>query len=188
MSLFRFFARKNFTLALMFCLSTALLFTGCDTDGGGSGGNNNSGGFVDDHKLNSSLIGTWSSVYGDNYVIVANKITYDDGYGDGFAGTIQYISNFTSSAGVIIIKYDADKKPTYYDSFDNYGDPDHIVPPKGDFIGIYYKDLKPGASVSMGGAYIYGGAEEATLDAAKKAFTAGNTGKYMSHYGTYTKK
>jgi hypothetical protein len=179
-SLRRIWARGVFAFALVFCLSTALLFTGCDMDGGGG-----SIAPVED-KLDANLIGTWSSLYDDEYVITANKITYDDGYGGGSAGTIQYVSNFTNSAGVIIIKYDDGKKPSYWD-YDDDWNPTIELPLKGDFIGIYYKDLKPGASVSMGGAYIYGGAEEATLDAAKKAFTAGNEGKYMTYYGEYSK-
>jgi hypothetical protein len=178
-SLRRHWAWGVFALAVMFCLS-ALLFTGCKDNG-----------FVDDHKLNSNLIGTWTSTYGDSYVITANKITYDDGgYGGGYASTIRDVSNFSDNAGVIIIEYDADKKPTYYDSFDNYGKEEHIVPLNGDFIGIYYKDFKPGVSVSMGVAVnsaVVGGSEEATLDAAVSAFNVDNVGKYMSYWGAYTK-
>jgi hypothetical protein len=178
----RHWARGVFVSALMFCLSTALLVTGCDMDGGGGG----SIAPVED-TLEANLIGTWSSPYDDGYVITANKITYDDGgYGSGYTGTIQYVSNFTNSAGVIIIKYDDGKKPSYWD-YDDDWNPTIELPLKGDFIGVYYKDLRPGVSVLMGGAYIYGGAEEATLDAAKKAFTAGNEGKYMTHYGEYSK-
>jgi len=179
MSLFRFSARNIFALVVLFCLPTALLVTGCKTDDGGNP--------VD--QLDANLIGTWASTYGDAYTITVNKsLSY--GYSVDsitYAGNVRYASQFTSDAGVIIIEYDADHKPTYYDSFENYGDPDHIVELKGNFIGIYYKDLKPGVSVSMGGAYIDGGAEEATLDAAIKAFTMGNEGKYMGSYGTYSK-
>jgi len=176
MSLFRFFARNVFAPAVLFCLSMALLFTGCKPDDD----------FIDDHKLNSKLIETWMSTY-DSYDITSTKLTYDDGFGGGYAGTIKYVSNFTETAGVIIIEYDAAHRPTYYDSFENYGDPAHIVELKGNFIGIYYKALKPGVSVSMGVAYGDGGAEEATLDAAKKAFTMGNEGKYITTgYGDYS--
>jgi hypothetical protein len=177
-----FFSQKALALMFMFCLSAALLITGCKEDASGS-----SSKFVDDHKLNSSLIEEWSSPYGDGYVITANKITYDDGgYGSSSTGTIQYVSNFTSNAGVIIIKYDDDKKPSYWE-YDDAWNPIEELPLKGDFIGIYYKNLKPGVSVSMANAYIDGGAEEATLDDAKKAFTAGNEGKYIMYYGEYTK-
>ena len=178
MSLFRFFARNVFALVVLFCLSTALLVTGCKTDDGGD----------PVVQLDANLIGIWASTYGDAYTITDNYLSYGyDADSISYAGTIKRASQFTSDAGVIIIEYDADHKPTYYDSFENYGDPDHIVELKGNFIGIYYKDLKPGVSVSMGGAYIDGGAEEATLDAAIKAFIMGNEGKYIGSYGTYSK-
>ena len=138
-------------------------------------------------ELDKNLIGTWTSTYDDNYVITDTYLAYDDGYGGDYAGTIRYAVAFSSTAGVIIFEYDADKKPTYYDSFDNYGDPDHIVPLKGNFIGVYYEELKPGESVKMGTAYVDGGAEEPTLDAAVKAFTVDKEGDYMSMYGAYTK-
>jgi len=179
MSLFRFFARNVFAPAVLFCLSTALLFTGCKTDDDGD----------PVARLDANLAGTWASVYDDAYTITDNHLTY--GYGAdsiSYAGAIKWASKFTSDAGVIIIEYDEDHKQAYYDSFENYGDPDHLVVLKGNFIGIYYKDLKPGVSVSIGGAYSDGGAEEATLDAAKEVFTMGNEGKYMGSYGTYTKK
>jgi hypothetical protein len=88
------------------------------------------------------------------------------------------------------MEYDADKKPTYYIGYDPetylpIGDP---LPLKGNFIGIYYKDLKPGVSVQMGTAYVDGGAETTTLDAAKARFTMGNEGTYITWYGTYLKQ
>jgi hypothetical protein len=171
-------SRKVFALAVMFCLSTALLFTGCKTE---------EDGFKDDHKLNSKIIGKWTSSYDDYYDISSDKLVYDDGWGGGYAGTVEYVSNFSETAGVIIIKYEADHEPVYYDDYDNYGDPAHIVALKGNFIGIYYKDFKPGVSVSIAVAYVDGGAEEKTLDDAKKAFTMGNEGKYIGRYGTYSK-
>jgi hypothetical protein len=136
--------------------------------------------------LNPGLIGTWASAYGDKYSITGSRFTFDDGYGGGYAGTISYVTNFAANAGVIIIEYDDDNKPVYYDSFDNYGDPDHVLPPKGNFIGIYYKELKPGNSVQMGVAYTAGGAEEVSRENAVAAFTEGNEGTYMGSYGTYS--
>jgi hypothetical protein len=172
--------------AALFCL-TVCLFLACPMESGGGNGGGSGNSFIDDHKLNENLIETWTSEY-DFYALTASGIEYDDGFGSGYAGAIKYVSNFTSTAGVIIIEYDDGHKPTYYDSFENYGNPDHIVPLKGNFIGIYYKNLKQGVSVQIGGAYIDGGAEAATIDAAKSAFTAGNEGTYMSYYGTYTKQ
>jgi len=175
-----FFPRKILVMMIMFCLLTGFLLSSCKEGGGGSAGS------IDNHKLNSDLIGTWTSNYGDSYTITSNKITYYAGYDSDFVGTIQYVSNFTDSAGVIIVKYDDGKKPSYWE-YDKDWNPIKELPLKGDFIGIYYNDLKSGVSVSIANAYIYGGAEEATLDNAKKAFTAGNEGKYIMSYGEYSK-
>jgi len=139
------------------------------------------------YELDSRLIGTWTSTYEDSYVITNTRLTYDNGYGGGYAGTIRAVTT-SGTAGVIIFEYDADKKPEYqnYDSsWQPVGDP---YPPPGDFIGVYYQDLTPGVSVKMGTAYVAGGAEEKTLNAAKKAFTLGKEGDYMGSYGTYSKQ
>jgi hypothetical protein len=166
-------------LAAVFCLSAALLFSGCQPEDDS---------FVDDHRLNSQLIGTWTnSQFGDSYTITSTYLSY--GYGNDFisyAGAVRYVSNFSEDAGVIIIEYDDDHKATYPE-YDDEWNVIGTLPLKGNFIGIYYKELKSGVSVKMGGAYADGGAEEATLDAAKKAFTLGNEGNYMSMYGTYLK-
>jgi hypothetical protein len=174
--------RKVFALAVVLCLSAAFLFSGCQTEDD----------FVDDHTLNSQLIGTWVSTYDDSYVIektgTGHKLTYY-GYNDmiSYAGVIRYVSNFSEDAGVIIIEYDDDHKASY-DEYDDDWNVVSTLPLKGKFIGIYYKEFKPGVSVKMGGSYVDGGAEEATLDTAKKAFTLGNEGDYMSMYGTYSKQ
>ncbi|MDR0289439.1 MAG: hypothetical protein LBI06_00710 [Treponema sp.] len=180
---------RQFAVKSVFALVAALTafsFAACQPDAGND--------FVDDHKLNQSLIGTWEDEgewAGDSYAITDTHLSY--GYGDDFvsyAGAIKYTSNFTPTAGVIIIEYDADHKPEYYagydpDTYEPIGDP---LPLKGNFIGIYYKDLKPGVSVQMGGAYTDGGAEVATLDAAIAMFTVGYADTYMSYYGTYTRQ
>ena len=170
-------------------LFVCFLLTGCQEDNG----------FTDDNILNEKLIGTWAAAALDIYAITENHLTYTDWQGEiSYAGAIVHVSNFNSSKsiGVIIIEYDSEHKPTYY-SDEHWGDfsnpesmcmePDceHILPLKGNFIGIYYKTLKPGISVQMGGAYEHGGAEEETLDDAINSFTVGNEGSYMSWYGTY---
>jgi hypothetical protein len=171
-----------FAFAVVLCLFTALLFSGCQTE---------EENFIDDHKLNSQLTGTWFSTYDDGYVIdeteTGYRLTYY-GYIDmiSYAGAIEYVSNFSNDSGVIIIKYDDDHKASYSEYDENWNVAG-TLPLKGDFIGIYYKEFKPGISVKIGGAYAEGGAEEETLDAAKKAFTLGNEGNYMSMYGTYSK-
>lgn len=168
----RFAARIT---VVLFCLF--LLFTGCST-----GGDNEL-----NHAFNEALIGTWGAGNSEAYDITKEHITYN-GYGGSiaYAGTIEYVTNFSDDSGVLIIKYDADHKATYYED-GHFNDPNYILPPKGDYLGIYFKTLKPGVSVAMGGAFIAGGAEEATLGAAITAFTIGNEGKYMTYYGTYEK-
>ncbi len=176
-SLSRILRRSVFTLTVLFCLSSALLI-GCKMDDDDK--------FVDDHKLNNKLIGTWADTNsGDSYIITGDHLTYQFGTTINYAGTIEYVSNFSDSAGVIIIKYDAEHRSIYY-ADDHYGDPDYILDLKGDYLGVYFKELTPG-SVQIGGVYAAGGAEEATLNDAKAAFTSGNEGDYMSWYGTYTK-
>ena len=175
----RFSVRGIFALIVVSCLFTALLFTGCKTDEDPGLG----------YELDSGLIGTWTDpAAGDGYTITATYLSY--GYGADFisyAGTIRAVTTFPNSAGVIIFEYDAGHKPTYYVEYDPVtyepiGDP---LPLKGNFIGVYYKELKPGESVQMGTAYAEGGAEELTLDAAIKAFTVHKEGDYMTYYGTY---
>jgi hypothetical protein len=167
-------ARSAFILLVMLFLSSAFLLIGCKDEPDP----------VDDqNKLNQNLIGTWASEYDDIYAITAVHLSYDDGFGGGYAGAIKYVSNFTSTAGVIIIEYDAGHKPRYYDN-----DFNPVIPPKGDFVGIYYENLVPGVSVKIAQAIDlsdYTGAEETTLDAAKNAFTSGKKGDYISVMGTY---
>ena len=146
--------------------------------------------YSDTNVLKSALIGTWQS--SDKYIITKNEIAYYGWTGSlDYAGAIVHVSNFSKTAGVIIIKYDPDNRQKYYsdvhwEDMDHYlepcDDPEHLLPLKGDYLGIYFKDLVSGVSVEIGGAYASGGAEKATLSTAKKAFTSGNEGEYMGAY------
>ena len=171
--------RSVFTLFIVSFVSAAL-FTGCDMEPNGD--------FVDDHKLNQKLIGTWTSEFTDAYIITAGDIAYDFGGGYiGYAGTIEYVSNFSNTAGVIIIKYKAGQEQTYPIYDENWEIIGYNERP-GDYVGIYYENFKPGVSVEMGIAINladYTGAEKTTLDAAKAAFTRGKKGDYISKMGTY---
>jgi len=147
--------------------------------------------FVDDNKLNSGLVGTWRDYWGsglddfDGYIITETHLTY--GFGDfiAYKGTIRYVSNFSASTGVIIIEYDEGYEATYveYDEDWNYVDTHDCI---GNFVGIYFKNLKSGSSVEMSQAINIAnnlGAEKLTLEAAKAAFTSGNSGNYVSFWG-----
>jgi hypothetical protein len=183
----RFFSHSVFTLIAVFSLSVAL-FIGCSMGGNNDPGPDPSPSPGPDNDLDSRLIGTWESEYYDSYTITDGYLSY--GYGADsieYAGIIKYVST-SGTAGVIIIEYDAEHKPTYYAGYDpvTYEPIGESLPLKGNFLGIYYKGLKSGDSVQMGGAYIDGGAEKATLNAAIDAFTIGNEGTYISYYGTYS--
>jgi hypothetical protein len=169
--------RGAFALLFVFCLS-ASLFTSCEN-----------GTTTDDTvTVTDSLLGKWESSYGDFYDITSIKLFYDDNYsGKPVGGTIRHYEAFDGASGVFIVEYDADHKATYWEYDENWN-PISELPLKGDFIGIYYKDLQSGVSVQMGSAYADGGAEQATLNVAIKAFTKDNEPTYMSMYGIYLKQ
>ena len=155
-----FQSRSFLSLCVLVCLSLGLLFSGCenDPDNGSTSG------------LNTDLIGTWleTNEFGtDGYAVETNRVRYISDW-FSFTGSIRHVTNFSNSAGVIIIEYDS-----------------QYINPDVNFIGIYFRNLNPGVSVQMGVAWIEEGAEEPTLNAAMAAFTSGNEGKYMSFYGTY---
>jgi len=186
----RLAARSLFARFVVPCLFIALLFSGCKQEPDDNL-------YIDDHIINEDLFGTWtdlSPTAGDSYEITnPNTGTYLSYGFSGFinyAGTIRYVANFNSAktAGVIIIEYDADKRASYPIYDENWNPTGDSHPLKGDFIGIYYKNLKLGVSVQIAGAYAEGGAEEPDLWKAIKAFTVGNEGTYIAYgYGTYQK-
>jgi hypothetical protein len=169
---FRRVTRNVFTLLVMLCLSSAL-FIGCKDEPDPVIPNTGD----DQNKLNESLIGTWEDAgeWGtDGYKITANKL---EGTWDGdvsYSGTIEYVSNFSNTAGVIIIKYDT-----------NTWNPSSV----GKYNGVYYQNLKPGISVEMSTAWADGDEIKNSLDEAKAAFTIGKTGDYIAVFGgPYLKK
>jgi hypothetical protein len=98
-------------VSLVLALGLLLALAGCPME-------NDDDEFVDDHKLSAMLIGTWEDpTYGDKYEIAATTVTqYSMPYTDPDTetaypstpdpGIIEFISNFSSDSGVIIIKYD----------------------------------------------------------------------------------
>ena len=120
-------SQKRALLAVLVFGLLAAFFTGCDN------------GSTDDDvnirgTLPSGLVGKWDSGY-DSFEIKSDMVTleYDDGgYGYGYTGTIEFVSNYDSRSGVIIIEYSS-------------GAPDTNKP----FHAIYYLDYKPGTSVEL---------------------------------------
>jgi preprotein translocase subunit SecG len=175
----RSLTQRTLILAALFLLvAAALFFAGCPMEDGDDS--------TEADTLPDKLIGTWADQQGgDSYVLSADRVAYDNGFGGGYAGTVEYINEFTEAAGVIIIKYDPDKKNKYYSDVNHYGEPEYEIAPPGDYIGIYYKELTA-KLVKTGAAYGAEPPEKATLKEAKASFTEDNEGTYMTWYGTYT--
>lgn len=128
---------------------------------------------TDDTSSNGSIYGTWSSTY-DGYTVTTSTVTYDDksGYGYGWAGSLEGVSETDSASGYLYVKY------TSVGS----GMSSSLT---GTYIAVSYKSLGT-SSVQMATAYKSdGAASESTLDAAKSEYTIDNG--YYSYYGSYTK-
>jgi hypothetical protein len=96
--------------------------------------------------------GTWQASYGDSYDLawlwedassveaqffMYYGIEYEDVTYGQFFGDVVYADAFTSTSGIIIVKYDEGNETAWYP--DVNGDPDDYVP-TGVFYGIYYKN------------------------------------------------
>jgi hypothetical protein len=86
---------------------------------------------TDTHTLNSSLVGTFKASgaeWTDDYTVTTTSITHESSYQDAITtvtGSIEYIYNFSGTAGCIIIKYTANP------------DADLV----GKYDAVYFKDL-----------------------------------------------
>jgi hypothetical protein len=126
-------------------------------------------------SLPGALVGEWSSWSGnrrlDGYTITADTLSYDDGSGGEFlfsyAGTIQYVANFSATAGIIIIKYTT--LPQWEDLADR------------PYFGVYYRNLKAD-SVQLANAINpdKSAPETATLEEAIAKFTRHREGDFVS--------
>jgi len=175
-SLRRNWARSVFTLFAVAFLLTALLFSSCKTE-------------PDEGDL--SIIGSWKYTYSggeESYFISSTRFEYG-GY-SALKGDVHEIKYFNKSSGVIIIEYDADSLPQYYE----YGDaPDYAVisgpvGPLGKFQGIFFSGLT-NTSVKLANASDTSGndkyfrAEVATLELAISSFTADNVDLFIWGWG-----
>jgi hypothetical protein len=155
-------------LRILIVLLTIGFITACDD------GNDKSSG--------ASLLGMWSSPYGDSYVITSTSFTYDDGYNGGYAGTISNNLNLSASHGVAVFQYTANS----YDTDDEK---------EGWFTAFYWKDLN-GSTVQMATATVGsmvdnvwtpGVYEYETWGEAQAALTEDTVDDFVSNWGTYTK-
>jgi hypothetical protein len=166
-------ARSVFALVVMFCLSTAFMFTGCNT-GDDTAGN---------------LNGTWKNVAsyeGTDYITIikidtsAKTIMYEDSY----EGQIANSQDFTATNGVLIIKF------TKYADWGE--DPSATHANVGKFGAMYWTGLTSN-QVSLADAYTsYTHTMFDSIEAAQTAFTpaADKVGTYVdwSMTSPYTKQ
>jgi len=164
-------ARSVFTLAVMFCLSTAFLFTGCNTDDNTAG----------------NLNGTWK----DNFsTIIINTSAKTISYENNYEGQIVNSPNFTTTDGVLIIKF------TKYWDADYSGYPNVVYTENttniNKFGAMYWTGLTSD-QVSLADAYTgYTHTMLDTIETAQTAFTpaADKVGTYVdwSITSPYTKQ
>jgi hypothetical protein len=149
--------RPVFALAVMFCLSTALLVTGCK---------------MEPESENTGFIpaGEWADSYGSGYKITKSSIEYYTAYyseeypGENIKGDIKEAIDFSHNAGVLLVQITASAVPGQ----------------EGKFIGVYYKDYTNShvfLANAIDGSYAL--IVKDTLAEAKNTFTVDNVGTHV---------
>jgi hypothetical protein len=161
------FPRKAFPLVAGLCLVIgALGFIGCDSDDGDE--------WVDDHELNTNLVGEWhkdfDGGYSDTYTITPSTISHPQAYPPYANAEIIWVYNFNESkttGGIIIRRNEANFQAKPY-------------------LAVWFNDLESRTSVRLGDAYDTTkdyltestDASVATLEEAKKRFKYENAPTY----------
>ena len=165
---------KRFVFAALVLVLLAAFLSGCKTEP--EDDTNYEG------ELPAGLIGKWvfdkDNWYeiqesGGSYKLIYTAI-FDDpewGYFDySFEGDIEFISNYSSNSGIIIVKY-------------TYGEYDDTKP----YTGIYYREITS-STVKLANVWDLkkkDSADTTTLEEAIDKFTRSKTGKYVGYWGTY---
>jgi len=162
MSLFRFSARKTSALAVLFCLSAALLVTGCKMD-------------PEPVDIGFIPVGEWADSYGSGYKITASSLEYYTAYyseeypGENIKGTIGEAIDFSPGAGVLLVKITESSTSGQ----------------AGKFFGVYYKDYTA-SHVFLANAIddTYAIIVKDTLAEAKNTFTVDNVETHVTYWGS----
>ena len=133
-----------------------------------------------------TLGGEWRAEH-DGYIIniSGNLLEYNDGgWGSGFDGTILEIRKFNRSGTVGIIFIEYNNKPVDFTTG---------VEPAGNFIGIYFRNLTAATGQFASPIEEFESDQfrtpaKVTLAEAKRTFTQGNTGNYVSYWGSYERQ
>ena len=148
-----------------------LLLSGCELYGKIGGDDTNIQG-----ALPELLRGEWvyappgSDIPSERYVIEEDTIQYGYGGGDAdtnYRGDIRFVSNYSTTSGVIIIEY---TEAPHYEKYNG-----------NSFFGIYYRNLKSD-TVQLANAINLGdmsAPDTATLEKAIAKFTRLQTGNYV---------
>jgi len=158
----RHLARGVFALAVMFCLSTAFLFTGCEEPNSGVG----------------FPIGEWADSFGGGYKITKSTLEYytaDSEWegitypGENIKGSIKKAVDFSSDAGVIIVQITTSSSTGQANKF----------------IGVYYKDCTA-SHVFLANAIdnTYALILKDTLTEAQTTFTVDNVDTHVTYWGS----
>ncbi|MDR2245817.1 MAG: hypothetical protein LBE17_03930 [Treponema sp.] len=171
------FQAARLPLQVFFVIAALGLLSGCELYGALGGDDANIPG-----SLPFLLRGEWAyippgtEVPAERYAITdtAGDPAIEYGYGGGaspfdYAGTIVLVSNYRADSGVLIVKYDPEKKP-WYPLYNN-----------GDFCAVYYRNLA-GHSVQLANAINLkdmSAPDTASLDEAAAKFTRMTMGAYV---------
>jgi hypothetical protein len=170
----------SYAVFVFFAFAVIILFPGCELYGTVGGDDTNIEG-----ALPTMLQGGWAYTPGggnpgDNYVITSDTITY--GFGGNpsrmdYRGHIEFVSNYSSDSGLIIIKYDDNAKPSFAvlhgDSTTYNGK---------DYFAIYYRRLNS-IWVQLANTTDLSSAvspDTATLEEAIAKFTRMTIGNYVN--------
>jgi hypothetical protein len=159
-------------LYITLVIAAVLFFSRCELYG-----KPGSGDTLTEGALPAGLLGRWAfplaEPHSELYTITAGSVEY--GYGDGaspmdYKGAIRFVSNFSAVSGVIIIEYEAGRKPSYELHNGN------------DFFAVYYNDLhedwlRLANAINPDG---WSSPDAATLEDAKAKFTRGKMGNYVN--------
>jgi len=163
-SLRRHWARSVFALAVMFYLSTTLLFIGCNTE-------------PDPETVDTGFVpvGEWADSFGSGYKITASSIEYYTAYysedypGENIKGNIKEAIDFSQNAGVLIVQITTSTTTGQANKF----------------TGIYYKDY------TSSHVLLANPIDESwnlivkdTLDEAINTFTVDSVDTHVTYWGT----
>jgi hypothetical protein len=152
-----------------FVFAVILLFSGCELYGTAGGDDANIEG-----ALPYMLQGKWAyppAAPDEVYTITGKKISYASASDStfGYEGTIEFVSNYSSNSGLVIIRYTV--KPAY---------PAYNLK---DYFAIYYRNLNPGwvqlANAAILSSPTSPSPDVGSLDEAKAKFTRMTLGKYV---------